>query len=242
MYAIAIIPARGGSERLPRKNIKLLDGKPLVCYTIEAALAAKHILSVFVSTEDAVIAEISRRAGATVPYMRPAELATSHSNMFDVLENMYISLKLRPFNIACLFPTSPLRSSKDIDGAIELFSDKKADNVISYTKAAHPFSYLSELDINGQHLWNPYLEQGVKWQSTQESKPVYIRNGAIYILNYDKNIAPRLLFTKRTFGYIMPPERSVDIDTQNDFDYAEYLMKKKREVKCQKKLKSVQLQ
>ena len=153
---IAIIPARGGSKGLPGKNIRPLNGKPLIAYAVEEGLKAKHIDRVIVSTEDEEIARIAVKYGAELPFMRPAELATDTAMAVD--NYIYTINRLekeggKPIeSFVVLQPTSPLRIAEDIDGAVDLFEQKSADSVVSYCREAHPVTWHKYLDEEGRFV------------------------------------------------------------------------------------------
>lgn len=223
---IAIIPARGGSKGLPGKNIKLLNGKPLIAYAIEAALKAKHIDRVIISTDDEEIARVAVAFGAELPFMRPAELA---SDMAMAVDNyIYTIDRLEkeggvPIGaFVVLQPTSPLRIAEDIDGAIELFNEKNADSVISYTQEAHPVSWHKYVDTEGRFV--DIFDSNIK--NRQENRVSYYPNGAVYVFR-TAMIRERKYYTDRSYAYIMPRSRSVDIDFIEDFEYAEFLLSRK---------------
>lgn len=223
---IAIIPARGGSKGLPGKNIKLLNGKPLIAYAIEAALKAKHIDRVIISTDDEEIARVAVAFGAELPFMRPAELA---SDMAMAVDNyIYTIDRLEkeggvPIGaFVVLQPTSPLRIAEDIDGAIELFNEKKADSVISYTQEAHPVSWHKYVDTEGRFV--DIFDSNIK--NRQENRVSYYPNGAVYVFR-TAMIRERKYYTDKSYAYIMPRSRSVDIDFIEDFEYAEFLLSRK---------------
>lgn len=220
---LAIIPARGGSKGLPGKNIKLLNRKPLIAYTIEAALRSKEVTRVIVSTDDEEIAKIAKEYGAEIPFLRPAHLASDKTLSIDVYE--YTIQKLEEDeniiieNFIILQPTSPLRTSEDIDSAIKLFKENNAFSVISFCQEHHPIS------------WHKYVEDNNKIESIfevnllnrQDNKPTFFPNGAIYV--FDKEvIETRNYYSENTYAYIMKRNYSVDIDTIEDFEYASYLI------------------
>ncbi len=224
---IAIIPARGGSKGLPGKNIKPLLGKPLIAYTIEAALKSKHISRVIVSTEDEEIAKVAEFYGAEIPFMRPHELATDESSSIDVLlytiNRLNENSQVKHTEIIVLQPTSPLRTHTHIDEAIQLFFDRNAEAVLSFCKERHPI------------FWNKFITDDGKFESIfsedflmnrQMIKPTYYPNGAIYVLN-EKLLKQRTYYTDKSYVYLMDSENSIDIDTQEDFNLASYFMKKK---------------
>ena len=222
---IAIIPARGGSKGLPGKNIKLLNGKPLIAYTIEAALKAKHINRVVISTDDEVIAKVAVQYGAELPFMRPAELASDTAMAID--NYIYTIDRLEKEGgetieaFVVLQPTSPLRIQDDIDSAIELFIKKRADSVVSYTQEAHPISWHKYLDEEGRFV--DILGSNIN--NRQDNRVSYYPNGAVYVFRTEM-IRGRKYYTKNSYAYVMPRSRSIDIDFIEDFEYAEYLLRK----------------
>lgn len=223
---IAIIPARGGSKGLPGKNIKLLNEKPLIAYTIEAAIKSKKVDRVIVSTDCDKIAKIALQYGAEIPFIRPDFLATDTASSIDVFKytcdrlekQENISIK----NFIVLQPTSPLRTSKHIDEAITLFKDKKAESVISFCKEVHPIFWHKFINDEGQ-FEDVFMVDDVK--NRQDTRATYYPNGAIYV--FDKSILETgQYYTKKSYAYIMEREVSVDIDTLDDFKYIEFLMNK----------------
>lgn len=220
---IAIIPARGGSKGLPGKNIRPLQGKPLIAYTIECALNSKYIDHVVVSTDSQEIADISLQYGAEVPFLRPDYLATdtamavdNYLYFIDKLSDLYHS----PVNdIVVLQPTSPLRLPEDIDAAIEMYTGKHADSVISYTPEAHPVTWHKYLDEEGRFIpiWDETID------NRQVLRTSYYPNGAIYVFSA-KLLKERRYTSENSYAYIMPRNRSVDIDYLEDFQYVEFLM------------------
>ncbi len=221
---LAIIPARGGSKGLPGKNIKLLAGKPLIAYTIEAALKANHITEVIVSTEDPKIADIAQECGASIPFMRPIELANDTALSVDAyiytLDKLEQDFSKIHNEFVVLQPTSPLRKSEDIDQAIEMFYNKDADSIISYTEEQHSIFWHKYLEEDGR--LSPIFKDE-KLGNRQELKKTYYPNGAIYVFK-SSLIKSKKYYTDKTFAYIMDRQNSIDIDTIEDFDHAEYLM------------------
>lgn len=224
---IAIIPARGGSKGLPGKNIRPLNGKPLIAYAVEAALKAKNIDRVIISTDDEDIARVAANYGAELPFMRPAELASDTAMAID---NYIYTIgrleeesgeKIEAFVV--LQPTSPLRIAEDIDGAVEMFEQKNADSVISYTQEAHPISWHKYLDNEGRFI--DILDANIK--NRQDNRISYYPNGAVYVFRTSM-IRNRKYYTEKSYAYIMPRTRSVDIDFIEDFEYAEFLLTRNR--------------
>ncbi|ELY7391633.1 acylneuraminate cytidylyltransferase family protein [Cronobacter universalis] len=222
---IAIIPARGGSKRLPNKNIKLLAGKPLIVWTIEAAQESGNFDLIVVSTDSPDIAAISTNAGAYVPYLRQAALATDHATTNDVvfelvgwLKNNYQAID----TITILQPTSPLRNSKNINEAFLLFKNKEAKAVVSVCELEHPLEYCNYLPED--MCLDGFLDKNVKTRS-QDLKKYYRLNGAIYIFDVNRVRHLSEIYSEECFAYVMSKESSVDIDDEFDFKFAEYLKK-----------------
>lgn len=223
---ISIIPARGGSKGLPGKNILPLCGKPMIAYTIEAAKQSKYIDHVIVSTDDQKIAEIALQYGAEVPFLRPDFLASDTAQAVDnyiyTIERLSKEWNTPIEEFVVLQPTSPLRIAEDIDGAIEMFMEKQADSVISYTPEAHPVRWHKYLDEN-----NAFVDIfDTTIANRQDLKTSYYPNGAVYVFRFSM-IKERKYYTDRSYGFIMPRVRSVDIDYKEDFDYVEFLMSRR---------------
>lgn len=224
---IAIIPAQGGSKRLPNKNIKYLAGKPLIAYTIEAAKDSKYINKIIVSTDSEEIGLVAENFGAEVPFLRPEYLTGANSNVVDVyfytIERLNRELGINISEFIVLQPTSPLRTSEDIDLAIELFRDKNADSVISFCET-------SQTQIVAKKIVNEkvcdYFYESTENKNLKDTEKAIIPNGAILIFNYQFLQKNRVFYSEKTFPYIMPNERSVHIDTLMDFEYAEFLIVK----------------
>lgn len=220
---IAIIPARGGSKGVPRKNIKKLGEKPLIVYTIEGALKSKYLDHVFVSTEDPGIAGISKEYGAQV-IDRPSALAEDTSKTVDAILHAVEYLEredIHPETVVLLQPTSPLRNTEDIDAAIKLYLDSECDSVISVCEPDHsPFWCFT---LSGRYL-QPLFDKRFDKIRRQDLPMVVMPNGAIYVSNPDTIRRYEGFYGDRIIPYCMPPERSIDIDTQLDFTIAEMLI------------------
>jgi len=231
MNIIAIIPARGGSKRIPQKNIRDLHGKPLIAWSIETALASS-IDRVIVSTDNSEIAEISSNYGAEVPFLRPPELAKDQSpdlpvcshtlNFLEQTEN-YISDA-----IVWLRPTSPLRTTQDIEECIQKQVTSNADCVRSVCNVSH-HPYWMKSFKDDQLL--PFLEgkDEQKYYQSQLLPPVYRLNGAVDVIATKFIREQNLLYGGDMRGYLMPEMRSIDIDTELDLLIAEVLIKKRLE-------------
>ncbi len=226
---LCVIPARGGSKGLPGKNIKEISGKPLIAYSIEQAKRSKYIDRVIVSTENRKIADISRQYGAEVPFMRPRELATDDCSIIDVLLHTMEWMEKREgfkFNILVLLhATAPLRTSEDIDNSIKLLVDKKAANVFSVAEAhRNPYFNMVEIRKDG----TAGLVKKGSFVTRQSAPRVFDMNASIYVWWKDVLKKGKSVFLKKSRVYVMPGERSVDIDDYLDFRIAEMLMKEKR--------------
>lgn len=221
---LAIIPARGGSKRLPGKNIKDFCGKPLIAWSIEAAKSSELITRVIVSTDNKEIAEASRKHGTEVPFKRPAEFATDTASTFSVIKHCLEFLKkkenYKPDFVCILQPSSPLRSSKHIDEAVKLLIAKKADACVSVVKNKVNPCYSNTIDSKG--MFKFYFKKSPKHKKT------YILNGAIYLIKPEVLLREKTFEPKKTAAYIMSEQDSVDIDNEFDFKFAEFIMKTKR--------------
>ena len=220
---LTIIPARGGSKGLPGKNLKILSGFPLIYYTIMVVLKSSEVSRVIVSTEDEEIASVAQQFGAEVPFMRPSYLATDDSLAIETykytVDKLIKDEAVDIVDYMVLLPTSPLRDTSDISNAVKLFREKKADSVISVTKEDKPISWFKSLDSEAR-----ILENNIALRNRQDEEDYYCPNGSIYIFKKEL-IDNNKYYSDNTYAYVMPKSRSVDIDTQLDFDYAEFLLK-----------------
>ena len=227
---LCIIPARGGSKGVPGKNIKEICGKPLIAYTIEAALAAKDIDRVIVTTDDEDIARVAREYGAEVPFMRPDYLASDTSSAIDVYLHatefvmQETGEKISKFMV--LLPTVPLRTEQHIDEAIAQFKRDGATTLISFAEAEVPASWYHTTDENGR-VHNAGFGKGITMTNRQNNETYIVPNGAIYILDYDLLKQERTYYCDNTVAYIMKREDSIDIDYPIDFEFATCLMEKR---------------
>jgi CMP-N,N'-diacetyllegionaminic acid synthase len=222
---LAVIPARGGSKGIPRKNIALLRGRPLIAYTIEAARGATCLERVVVSTDDEEIAAVSRGFGAEV-VMRPAELARDEASTLSVLQYVIAELTqagYRPDAVMTLQPTSPLRTSTHIDEAVRAFvNDASADSLVSCIEVPHVFHPHSVMRRTTEGYLVPFLDLPQPGRR-QDKEPVFARNGAaIYITRTEK--LGEFIFGGRLMPYMMPEAASIDIDNLADLAAAERLL------------------
>jgi CMP-N-acetylneuraminic acid synthetase len=220
---LAIIPARGGSKRLPGKNLMMIAGKPLIGWTIEAAIESGVFGRVVVSTDSWEIAVTAAQFGAEVPFMRPGELATDDTPSIEVLihaANELMTGNETPWtHLACLQPTSPLRTAANIREAIELLEGKKADAIVSVCKSEHSPLWSNTLPANLS--LDGFIPENIQKIPSQQLPPYYRLNGAIYLCRIQRMIQERTLFLKTgAYAYVMNRRDSIDIDDQVDFDLA----------------------
>ncbi|QUL99329.1 MAG: acylneuraminate cytidylyltransferase family protein [Candidatus Fermentithermobacillus carboniphilus] len=230
---LGIIPARGGSKSIPRKNIALLNGRPLISYTIRAAQQSRSISRLIVSTDDSEIANISAALGAEIPFMRPKELAQDSTptievvlHALDVLESDH---SYCPDVVVLLQPTSPLRNSADIDHAVSIFVSSEADVVVSVSRVEeHPYNMYR---IEGGFL-QPLIERDIRITLRQNYPEIYRLNGAIYVSKPQTLRRLRSFIAGRLVPYIMPRERSLDIDDPTDMLYASVILRSQGGLNC----------
>jgi len=222
---LCVIPARGGSKGLPGKNIKKLLGKPLIVYTIEQAKRSRYIDRIIISTDDQKIAKIARASGAEVPFIRPKRLATDKSSMIDVLLYALDWMERKEkysFDILVLLQTTaPLRRVEDIDNSIRLLFRQNSDNVFSVSQAhCNPYFNMVEMDKHGRV--KP-VKKG-NFANRQQAPVIFDINGSVYAWWTEILRKKKGLFLKKSQIYIMPRERSVDIDDYFDFEIVKRLM------------------
>lgn len=221
---VAVIPARGGSKGLPGKNIKLLSGIPLIAWTINAALNSDFIDRVIVNTDCDKIASIAKEYGAEVPFMRPSELATDTASSIDVVEHVLDSLNETYDYVLLLQPTSPFRNTYDIDSAISLAMRSQSGCVVSVCLTEKSPYWMYRVDEELQ--MEPVIDEQAIPARRQDAGAIYQLNGAIYISEVDRLYQSHAFLDSSTLAYVMPVERSIDIDTEIDFKIAEYLSEK----------------
>ncbi|WP_036513256.1 cytidylyltransferase domain-containing protein [Nitrincola nitratireducens] len=224
---IAVIPARGGSKRLPGKNIREIAGKPMIAWSIEAAIDSKVFDRVIVSTDDENIANISLQHGAEVPFLRPFELATDTATTKDVIEHLIKWLKNKQ-NVdveilGILQPTSPLRTAADIQKSYAEMINKSASSVISVCQLEHPLEFCNKIPLSGS--MKGFIDSK-KTRRSQDYEIYYRINGAIYLIDMRKSGFDGL-YSDGSFSYVMSTNRSVDIDTEDDFFIAKCLLENK---------------
>lgn len=223
---LGVIPARGGSKGIPRKNLYPLLGRPLISYTFEAAKGSKYLNRIILSTDDEEIAALGRSYAVEVPFIRPARLARDNTPMIEVLTHALGELKsegFRPNYVVLLQPTSPLRTSLHIDEAIERLLSTGADTVVSVTEVPHQLTPISLMRLESGGRIVPYLEGELV--ARREDKPkLYARNGPAVLITKKELIESGKLYGKNVYHFEMEKEVSVDIDEKFDITLAELLL------------------
>lgn len=227
MRILAVITARGGSKGVPRKNVRPLAGRPLVAHSVDCALAlGSRLHRVIVSTDDSEIADAARAAGAEVPFMRPAELAADKAPTLPVLQHAVAFVEAEEGQkldwVLLLQPTTPLRRPSDVAACIDLALSSDCDSVISLVEvvSSHPV-FVKKLQ---QGAIQPFvIEEPEGLRRQDRGEPAYIRNGAVYLSRRDV-IMGGSIWGRRSLGYVMPDERSVNIDSELEFKLAELLL------------------
>ena len=222
-----MIPARGGSKGIPRKNLAPLAGRPLIAYSIEAARGSKTLTRILVSTDDDEIAAVARRLGADVPFLRPSALAADDTPMVPVLADLLLTLREREHFeadvLVLLQPTSPFRRADHIDAAVNLLTTSGADSVVSVIAVPHQFTPASLMQLQGDVLV-PWAD-GPAPLRRQDKQTLFARNGPAIVA-----VKPRViledgrLYGAQTRGLVMSREDSLDIDDAMDLRLAELLL------------------
>lgn len=220
---VAIIPARGGSKELPRKNLRPLGGKPLIDWTLEAALAARSISAILLSSDDEEILQRAQDERIT-RIERPSALAQDHTSQVEVALHALDRMESDPEILVLLQPTSPLRTNRDIEDAVTTLRESTADAVVAVTRArTHPF-LTRRADEEG---WlRKFIDGEGSTPRRQELPAVWELNGAIYACRTPAFRRERTFEPSRTLPYVMPQDRSVDIDSGVDLALAETLLPK----------------
>jgi len=226
---LAIIPARSGSKGLADKNIKLVNGKPLLAYTIEAAMKSKLFNEIFVSTDSEKYAKIALEWGANVPFLRSDELATDTASSLDVVKDAlkrYKEMGEEFDTVAILQPTSPLRSAEDIIAGYNKMIEKDANSIIAVCEVDHSPLWSNTLPEDTS-LTN-FLKQEVI-NLNRQSLPTYYRiNGALYLIKSDFLMMTDNIYSEKSYALVMPKERSVDIDDELDFKICDIILAENR--------------
>jgi len=227
MRTLGLIPARGGSKGVPRKNVKLLCGKPLLQYTAESALASRRLDRVVLSTEDQEVAEVGARCGLEVPFLRPRELAADETPMIDVVLHAvrWMSEAGDVYDAVCLLqPTNPLRRPEEIDACVGLLESTGADSVVTVLPVPEEYNphwvYFKAPD--GQLYLSTGEETPVARR--QDLPPAYHREGSVYVTRWNVVTCDRSLYGRRLLGYRLDPRECVNINTHEEWKRAEELL------------------
>ena len=231
MRILGVIPARGGSKGVPRKNIKLLAGKPLLQYTAEAGLGSIRLARLILSTDDPEIAEIGRNCGLEIPFLRPPELALDTTPTLPVIQHAlrWMIERGEAFDAICLLqPTSPFRSAVVIDSCIDLFERHHADSVVTMLPVPHIYNphWVYFQDAKGcMHLSTGERDPLPRRQTLP---PAFHREGSVYVSRSEVVLECNSLFGDKVLGYVIESHLSLNIDTPADWEKAELLMAEKR--------------
>lgn len=228
MKYLAVIPARSGSKGLKDKNILPLGGIPLAAWSIRAALEAKVFSEVHFSTDSARYADIAVKYGASVPFLRPDELASDTADSWSVVKfvlKKYHELGKDFDAVMILQPTVPFRSADDIRNAVRMLEEKDAQAVVSVTEPEHSPYWCAELPPDGN--MRVYHEKIQYLVGRQKLPTQYILNGAIYLTRAEHLFNTASIYERGCYAYKMPYDRSADIDTQEDLDWCEFLLKRR---------------
>jgi len=228
MDILGLIPARGGSKSIPKKNIALLAGKPLLAYTCEAALQSRFLTRTLLTTDDPQIASLGHVLGVESPFLRPHELSRDETPILPVilhaLEWLAEQERFIPQAVVLLQPTSPLRRAEHIDAAVQIFRENKADTVVSVMEVPHQFNPVSLMRLGADHQLRPYLD-GPMVLRRQEKPLLYARNGPAVLVVRRETLLQGNLYGEKTYPLRMGPVESLDVDTVDDLALAEFWMK-----------------
>lgn len=232
MRILALIPARGGSKGIPKKNIKLIAGKPLIEYTIDAAKKSRYIDSIVLSSDSEEILEYGEKNKIDI-LKRPDEFAADTSSMKDVIFHVLEDFRIKngeiPEIVLLLQPTSPLRTEQHIDEALEIFlEDSKADSLVSIIETPHNHSPYSVMKFNENGYLDFFIDDGENYNLRQSKPKTFSRNGAaLYIFKCDMFLKTGSIYGEKCVSYLMKEEESIDIDNMYDFKIAEFLLGQK---------------
>jgi len=227
MKVLGIIPARAGSKRVPGKNTKLFCGKPLIEYIIQSSIDAKYLDTIVVNSDDEKVLDIASKYQEVIAIKRPEAIAGDKAAAIEYVHHtlgILYQKELKFDIIVILQPTSPLTLSKDIDGTIQLLIDSKSDSAVSIMKLDHATHPVKMKTLEGDKLL-PFLEEEGGRMSEHELPTIFVRNCSVYASKL-KTIKENKIIGDDCRGYLMPNDRSVDINDQLDFDFAEFLMLK----------------
>lgn len=229
MGIVGVIPARGGSKGIPDKNIAPCGGRPLICWTCQAALSSTRLDRSIVSTDSERIAQVARECGVSVPFLRPAELALDATPSIDVMLhalNWLVQAGEAPAALVLLQPTSPLRTHRHIDAAVDLYRDSGADTVVSVMDVPHRFHPQSVL-VESDGWLLPYQGEVRQVNTRHDLVPLLARNGPAILIVAAEVLRSRRLYGDRVRAYRMHAQDSVDIDAPVDLEYADFLLNRR---------------
>jgi CMP-N,N'-diacetyllegionaminic acid synthase len=229
MNTLGVVPARGGSKGIARKNLALLAGRPLLAYTADAARGSRRLTRVVVSTDDQQIADAARELGLEVPFLRPADLANDTAPMLPVLLHAVEQLRgagFAPDAVVLLQPTSPLRRAEHIDAAIDLLEKSGADTVVSVIDVPHQFNPVSVMKLDGDRL-TPFLD-GPQVLRRQDKPRVFARNGPAVLAVRTQVLERGSLYGDDVRPLVMTAEDSLDLDTPADLQLLETILSHRR--------------
>lgn len=221
---LAVIPARGGSKGVPRKNVRLLAGKPLIAWTIEEAKKSKYIDRLILTSEDDEIIETAKAYGCEIPFIRPSELAGDTTSGIAPILHALEQIEGYDY-IVVLQPTSPFRLVGDIDSCIKRLIETKSPACVSVTESGSSPYWMYK--VNEAGMMQPLIQQEELITNRQELPIAYVLNGAVYVAEVDWFMQSQSFLTKDTTAFVMPKERSYDIDTEEDFLWSEWLMNRR---------------
>jgi CMP-N-acetylneuraminic acid synthetase len=227
MRVLGLIPARGGSKGIPRKNIRPLAGKPLLQYTVEAAQATRRLCRLILSTDDAEIAEIGRRLGLEVPFLRPAELAADETPMLAVVQHCQKFLEERgqAYDAVCLLqPTHPLRGPETVDACIAQLDSSGADAVVTVLPVPQAFNPHWVYFQDGTGALRISTGEETPIPRRQDLPPAFCREGSVYVIRWDLPMRKDTLYGRDLRGFPVDPVRSINLDTPDDWARAEALL------------------
>jgi CMP-N,N'-diacetyllegionaminic acid synthase len=224
-FILALIPARGGSKGVPRKNLRLLDGRPLIAHTIETGLSCPSVSEVVVSTEDEEIAEVARSIGAKTPFIRPQSLASDETPMEPVIQHAVTELEairgVRVDVVVLLVPTNPFRTADHVESGIRILLETGADSVVSLVEEDYPIAWLQVI-AGGKVV--PRFQNSEEVHRRQEAPKIFRRNDGFFIFKRETIMNLGVVQGPDCRPYMMEPRFSVDIDDEWDFHLAELLM------------------
>jgi CMP-N-acetylneuraminic acid synthetase len=224
-FILALIPARGGSKGVPRKNLRLLHGQPLIAHSIRTGLSCPSISEVVVTTEDEEIANVARSFGAAIPFMRPRSLASDETAMEPVIQHAITELEalrqVRVDVVVLLVPTNPFRTADDVEAGIKILLETGADSVVSLVEEDYPIAWLQTI-VDGKVL--PRFPDCNEVHRRQEAPKVFKRNDGFFIFTRETIMDRGVVQGPDTRPYMMEPLCSIDIDNEWDFHLAELLI------------------